>query len=52
MYNKILAPMDGSEFSECVLNHVKGVALGCNINSVILLTVIDMPHEVAYLGPE
>ena len=41
MYKKILAPLDGSEFSECSLRHVKAIALGCHTPEVILLRVVE-----------
>ncbi len=41
MYKKILAPLDGSEFSECSLAHVIAVATGCNVPEVILLRVVE-----------
>jgi nucleotide-binding universal stress UspA family protein len=41
MYKKILAPVDGSELSECALEHVKAVATGCSVPEVILLRVVE-----------
>jgi nucleotide-binding universal stress UspA family protein len=41
MYNKILVPLDGSEFGECVLPHVKRIAQGCQVSKVILFHVIE-----------
>ena len=41
MYKKILVPLDGSEFSECSLPHVKAIALGCSVPDVILLRVVE-----------
>ena len=41
MFNKILAPFDGSKLSECTLNQLKDVASGCQVSEVVLLTVID-----------
>jgi len=41
MYKKILAPLDGSELAEHVLDHVKAVAKGCHDPQVILLQVIE-----------
>lgn len=29
MYKKVLAPLDGSELSECTLEHLKAVVAGC-----------------------
>ena len=40
MYNKILAPMDGSKLSECSMEHVSEIASGCHSSKVILLTVL------------
>jgi nucleotide-binding universal stress UspA family protein len=47
MYKKILAPLDGSEFSECSLDHVTAVAKGCAVPSVVLLHVIEPPEGYA-----
>ena len=33
--------MDGSEFAECSLEHLKSVATGCNVPEVVLLTVVE-----------
>jgi nucleotide-binding universal stress UspA family protein len=44
MYQKILAPLDGSEFSECSLQHVKAIATGCQVPEVILLRVVEPIH--------
>ncbi len=41
MYNKILAPVDGSEISEYGLEHVKAIATGCSVPEVILLKVVE-----------
>jgi len=40
MYRKILVPLDGSELSESVLPHVEGIAKGCGVEKIDLLTVI------------
>ncbi len=40
MYNKILVPLDGSEFGECTFDHVKTIAKGCQASEVILLSVV------------
>ncbi len=52
MYNKILVPLDGSQFSECSLEHVKAIALGCQVPSVILLRVAEgiSSYEMAALS--
>ena len=41
MYQKILVPLDGSEFSESIIEHVKAVAAGCSVPDVILFTAIE-----------
>lgn len=41
MYKKIVVPLDGSQFSECSLQHMKAIALGCNIPEVVLLRVVE-----------
>ncbi len=40
MYKKILVPLDGSEFSEQVLSHVRAISLGCQVPEVVLLIVV------------
>jgi len=46
MYRRILAPVDGSEFSECSLEHVKAIATGTRCPEVILLRVIESPPHI------
>ena len=41
MYQKILAPLDGSEFAECGLSHVKAIASGCSVPDVVLFMVYE-----------
>ncbi len=41
MYKKILVPLDGSEFSECSLAHVRAIATGCHVPEVVLLRVVE-----------
>ncbi len=48
MYKKILAPLDGSELSETILEHVKAVATGCQVPEVVLLRVIEPLSPLAY----
>ncbi len=45
MYRKILAPLDGSAFAECALDHVKAIALGCTVPEVVLLRVAEPIHS-------
>jgi|WetSurMetagenome_2_1015567.scaffolds.fasta_scaffold231369_3 nucleotide-binding universal stress UspA family protein len=42
MYKKVLVPLDGSQLSECSLEHVKDIATGCGATEVILLVVLDV----------
>lgn len=39
MYKKILVPLDGSELSESVFEHVVNVARGCKVPQVVLTRV-------------
>ena len=41
MYNKILVPLDGSELSESILEHVIAIVNGCEAPQVVLLRVRD-----------
>jgi nucleotide-binding universal stress UspA family protein len=41
LYNKILVPLDGSNLSECSLEHVKEIAAGCHVSEVILLAAVE-----------
>ena len=41
MYKKILGPLDGSKLSECSLDHIKAVAMGCHVSDVVLLAVLE-----------
>jgi nucleotide-binding universal stress UspA family protein len=52
MYKKLLAPLDGSEYSECVLEHVKALASGCNVKDVVILYVIEPLNPGMYDVPE
>jgi nucleotide-binding universal stress UspA family protein len=36
-----LVPLDGSELSECSLEHVKAVASGCRVTETVLLRVVE-----------
>ena len=45
MYRKILAPLDGSELSECTLSHVREVAKGCQVTEVVLLYIVEPYHK-------
>lgn len=52
MYQKILAPLDGSELAECALGHVRMVATGCQVPEVILLTAIEPIRQSFSLSEE
>jgi nucleotide-binding universal stress UspA family protein len=52
MYKRILVPLDGSEFSECGLEHVKAIATGCNVPEVVLLRVIEPIPEVGWISTD
>jgi nucleotide-binding universal stress UspA family protein len=41
MYQKILAPLDGSNLSECSLPYVKSIASGCNVPKVVLFEAVE-----------
>jgi hypothetical protein len=41
MYKKILAPLDGSRFSESSLDQVKAVVAGSRVPEVVLLMVLE-----------
>jgi nucleotide-binding universal stress UspA family protein len=41
MYNRILAPLDGSKLAEAALPYVEELAKGCNTESVILVSVTE-----------
>ena len=44
MYQHVMVPLDGSELAECVLPHVKTIAIGCNIVKVTLVRVVAPLH--------
>lgn len=51
MYQKILVPLDGSEFAECSLQHVRAIATGCKVPKVVLLRVVEpVPKDYHTLG--
>lgn len=53
LYQKILVPLDGSEFGECALGDVKAIAKGCSVPLVELLSVVQPPREsMTYGYPE
>ena len=48
MYQKILAPLDGSELAERALEHIKTVTEGSRASKVVLLQVIPWPAHPAH----
>lgn len=44
MYTKILVPLDGSEFAECVLPYVQWFAKVSNVNEIVFLRVVEPLH--------
>jgi len=42
MFKKIMVPLDGSELAECVLPHVQAFISGCQINTIVLVRVVEM----------
>ena len=45
MYKKILVPLDGSELSESVMEHVVAIAKNCRMPQVVLLRVREPLDE-------
>ncbi len=52
MYNKILVPLDGSQLSECSLEHMKTIAAGCHVTEIVLLRAVEplSANEVSALA--
>lgn len=50
MYKKMLVLLDGSELSECSLEHAKIVALACRCPEVIVLRVMEPDPQVTDIG--
>ena len=48
----LLAPLDGSDFSECSLAHVKAIASGCNVPEVVLMRVIEPMPQTGWIGQD
>jgi nucleotide-binding universal stress UspA family protein len=45
MYKKILVPLDGSQLSESVLDHVVAIASGCKTPEVVLIRTRQPIHD-------
>jgi nucleotide-binding universal stress UspA family protein len=41
MYEKILVPLDGSQYAQCSLPYVRELASGCKAREVIVLRVVE-----------
>ena len=41
MYQKIIAPLDGSQLAECVLPHVEAIGKGCRARNVVFVRVVE-----------
>jgi nucleotide-binding universal stress UspA family protein len=41
MYKHVMVPLDGSELAECVLPHVRAIAVGCNVTKVTVVRVVE-----------
>lgn len=50
MYQKILAPLDGSEIAECTLRHLKTIGTGCNVPEIVLLMVVEPVRQAYGIG--
>jgi nucleotide-binding universal stress UspA family protein len=50
MYNKILVPLDGSQFAQCALDHVRTISKGCHVSEIILFRVVE-PVAAKDLAP-
>jgi nucleotide-binding universal stress UspA family protein len=54
MYQKILAPLDGSPLAECVFPHLETLAGGCKVKDVVFAQVVipfRMPTAADYALP-
>jgi len=51
MFNRILAPLDGSKQSECSLGYVKEIATGCHVTEVVILTVLEPTNRLQFFYP-
>ena len=50
MYQKVLVPLDGSKLAECVVEHVKSIATGCQVPTMVLLRVVESFSPPAYFN--
>jgi nucleotide-binding universal stress UspA family protein len=52
MYKRILAPIDGSELSECTLEHIRSIAVGCKVPEVVLFRALEPVPQTYGLGDD
>ena len=52
MYKRLLVPLDGSEFSECSLNHARAISTGCHVSELVLMQVVEPIPQVYELGED
>jgi nucleotide-binding universal stress UspA family protein len=52
MYSRILVTLDGSEYAECIIQHVKAIVAGCHVPQVDLLTVVEPLTSQIYEVPQ
>ncbi len=52
MFKKVLVPLDGSAYSESILEHLEMMAASCGSPEIILLTVIEPYSPESYIVPE
>ncbi len=45
MYGKVMVPLDGSKLAECVLPHVRGLAQGNKVKSILFVRVVEPIHQ-------
>ncbi len=41
MYDKILVPLDGSQYAQCSLDYVRALAKGCDARDIVVLRVVE-----------
>ncbi len=46
MYNRIMVPLDGSELAECVLPHAEAFIAGCQVQSTVLVRVVEPVTQI------
>jgi nucleotide-binding universal stress UspA family protein len=57
MYSRILVPLDGSQYAQCVLEHVKTIALTFKVPDVVLFRAVeplsdDVRNNLVEMGGE